>query len=211
MGDRGTASTTEPRISDEGRPFADPPWNAALDVERALSAIPGDAKISGMFFAALVGGARTRNVVLPSARDRYVPFTFYPVTDLARLLVEAARRFYPDRPLRLALRSLGKAAPDAFLSSTLGKVTLGSTEGVHAAVAAMANAYELNLRPSHVSMTATGPTWAVVRLERVPYFIDSHHVGTFEGTLRFAGVKGSVRLAMRGPASADLLLIWDPG
>jgi len=175
-----------------------------------MSAIPGDAKISGMFFAALVGGARTRNVVLPSARDRYVPFNFYPVTDLARLLVEAAQRFYPERALRLALRSLGKAAPDAFLSSTLGKVTLGSTEGVHAAVAAMANAYELNLRPSRVSMTATGPTWAVVRLERVPYFIDSHHVGTFEGTLRFAGVKGSVRLATRGPASADFLLIWDP-
>jgi uncharacterized protein (TIGR02265 family) len=195
-------------MSDEGRPFVDPPWEAPLDVDRVLASIPADAKISGMFFVALVAGAKTRNVVLPSARDRYVPFNFYPVTDLARLLVEAAQRFFAGRPLRHALRSLGKAAPDAFLSSTLGKVTLGSTEGVHAAVAAMANAYELNLRPSHVSTLDSGPDWVTVRLDKVCYFLDSHHVGTFEGILRFAQVKGSVRLASRGSTSADLLLAW---
>ncbi len=195
-------------MSDEGRPFVEPPWSAPLDIERAVASIPADAKISGMFFVALLAGAKTRNLQLPSARDRYVAFNFYPVADLARLLVEAAQRFYPDRPVRHALRSLGKAGPAAFLSSTLGKVTLGSTEGVHAAITAMANAYELNLRPSRVSMTASGASWAIVRLEKVPYFIDSHHVGTFEGTLRFAGVKGTVLLATRRPASADFLLTW---
>jgi len=210
MRERGGASTRErPATSDEGRPFVDPPWDAPLDAERALSLLPADAKISGMFFVALVAGARTRNLALPSARERYVPFNFYPVAELARLLVEAAERFFPGRTLRQALRSLGKAAPDAFLSSTLGKVTLGSTDGVHAAVAAMANAYELNLRPSRVSMHDAGATWAIVRLDKVIYFLDSHHVGTFEGILRFAGVKGSVQIANRGLASADLLLTWD--
>jgi uncharacterized protein (TIGR02265 family) len=209
MADRRAAPSRErPTVSDEGRPFVDPPWEAALDVERALASIPADAKISGMFFAALVAGARTRGLALPSARERYVHFTFYPVAELARLLVEASERFFPGRTLRHALRTLGKSAPDAFLASTLGKVTLGSTEGVHAAVAAMANAYELNLRPSRVSTLDTGPRWAIVRLDRVPYFLDSHHVGTFEGILRFAGVTGSVRLAGRGPMSADLLLTW---
>jgi uncharacterized protein (TIGR02265 family) len=197
-------------MSNEGRPFVDPPWEAALDVERALASVPADAKISGMFFVALVAGAKQRKVVLPSARDRYVAFNFYPVIDLARLLVEAAQLFFAGRPLRHALRSLGKAAPDAFLSSTLGKVTLGSTEGVHAAVAAMANAYELNLRPSRVSTLDSGPDWVTVRLDKVCYFLDSHHVGTFEGILRFAQVKGTVRLASRGAASADLLLAWGP-
>jgi uncharacterized protein (TIGR02265 family) len=209
MSDRGPASTKEaPAMSDEGRPFVDPPWSAPLDVERVFASIPADAKISGMFFVAVLAGAKTRNLTLPSARERYVAFNFYPVTDLARLLVEAAQRFYPDRTVRHALRSLGKAAPVAFLSSTLGKVTLGSTQGVHAAVAAMASAYDLNLRPSRVSMTSSGARWAIVRLEKVPYFLDSHHVGAFEGTLRFAGVNGSVRLANRGPASADFLLTW---
>ena len=191
-------------------PFVDPPWDAPLDRERVVAAIPVDAKISGMFFVALVAGARTRGVALPSARERYVQFNFYPLPELARLLVEAAERFYPDRTLRQALRALGKAAPGAFLASTLGKVTLGSTEGVHAAVGAMANAYELNLRPSHVTTLDSGPTWAIVRLNKVPYFLDSHHVGTFEGILKFAGVKGSVQLASRSATSADFLLAWDP-
>jgi uncharacterized protein (TIGR02265 family) len=138
-----------------------------------------------------------------------VQFNFYPLAELARLLVEAAERFFPGRTLRHALRTLGRAAPDAFLSSTLGKVTLGSTEGVHAAVAAMANAYELNLRPSRVSVPDSGASWVVVRLDKVLYFLDSHHVGTFEGILRFAGVNGAVRVASRSPASADFLLTWD--
>jgi uncharacterized protein (TIGR02265 family) len=161
-----------------------------------------------MFFAALVAGARARSLTLPSAREKYTPFQFYPVADLARLLVEAAERFFPGRPIRHALRALGRAGPDAFLASTLGKVTLGSTEGVHAAVTSMASAYEINLRPSRVTVSATGPSWMVVRIDRVPYFLDSHHVGTFEGVLRFAGAQGTVRIATRTASSADFLLSW---
>jgi uncharacterized protein (TIGR02265 family) len=187
-----------------------PPWESPLDVERALAVIPADAKISGMFFAYLVAAAKAQNIVLPSAKDRYLAFHFYPITDLAHLVLEAVPLLFPGRSLRHALRTLGRRGPDALLSSTLGRVTLGSTEGVHAAVAAIASAYELNLRPSSVSILDAAQSWMVVRLEKIFYFLDSHHVGTFEGVLRFAGANGSVRLASRGPASADLLLTWDP-
>jgi uncharacterized protein (TIGR02265 family) len=121
--------SSTPATSSDGRPFVEPPWDAALDATRAIAAVPTDATISGMFFAALVAGAKARNVSLPSARERYTPFHFYPVADLSRLLVEASDRFFPGRPLRQALRTLGRAGPAALLSSTLGKVTLGSTEG----------------------------------------------------------------------------------
>ncbi|MGO9837299.1 MAG: DUF2378 family protein [Polyangiaceae bacterium] len=212
MRDRGAGpgSTGEPPVvSDEGRPFVDPPWDAPLDVERALSDIPADSKISGMFFLAVVVGATSRNIVLPSARERYVQFTFYPLAEFARLLVEASERFFPERTLRHALRTLGRSSPDAFLASTLGRVTLGSTEGVYPAVAAMANGYELNVRPCRVSILDSGARWTVVRLDKIVHFLDSHHVGNFEGLLRFAGVKGTVRIANRSPTSADLLLTWD--
>jgi uncharacterized protein (TIGR02265 family) len=212
MRDRGvgTVSTREPpTVSDGGRSFVDPPWDAPLDVKRALSDIPVDAKIAGMFFVAVVAGAKARGIMLPSARERYLQFTFYPLAEFARLLIEACERFFPERTLRHALRTLGRSSHDAFLASTLGRVTLGSTQGVHPAVAAMANAYELNVRPSRVSTLEHGARWAVVRLEKIVYFLDSHHVGTFEGVLRFAGVKGVVRIASFGPASADFLLTWD--
>ena len=50
---------------------------------------------------------------------------------------------------------------------------------------------------------------SVVRLEDIHYFLDSHHVGTFEGALKFAKVEGRVLIARRGRAAADLLLEWN--
>jgi uncharacterized protein (TIGR02265 family) len=207
---KSNAPRGAPTATVDGRPFIEPPWDAPLDVERALESIPADATISGMFFNRLIGAARAQSAVLPSARERYLAFTFYPLVDLARLVLDAAPLLFPDRPLRQGLRALGRGGPDAFLASTLGKVTLGSTSDVHGAVAAMANGYELNVRPSRVSLADSGPGWVVVHLERVPYFLDSHHVGTFEGALRFAGTKGAVRIASRSPSSADFLLTWEP-
>jgi uncharacterized protein (TIGR02265 family) len=198
-----------PATSDEGRPFADPPWDSPFDPEKALAIIPADAKISGMFFSYLVAAAKAQGHVLPSARERYVQFTFYPVAELARLVLEAVPLLFPGRPMRPSLRTLGRHAPDAFLSSTLGKVTLGSVDDVSAAISAIANAYEVNLKPSRVTILDKGSNWVVVRIEKVYYFLDSHHVGTFEGILKFAGVNGTVKMASRGPASADLLLVWD--
>ena len=189
--------------------FREPPWDAPLNPEAAIAAMPESATISGMFLAPLLAEAKRRGVALPSARERYVPFTFYPLREHSRLLVETCERFHADRPLRQALRRLGRGAPQALVASTLGRVVLGSVQGVHAVVEAMAKAYPLNARPSRVEVLPVGEGKAVVRLEEVHYFLDSHHVGAFEGVLRYAGVEGHVRIAPRGRAAADLLLEWE--
>jgi len=89
------------------------------------------------------------------------------------------------------------------------KVVLGSAEGVHEVVAAMAKAYPLNARPSRVTALEAAGGRAIVRLEDIHYFLDSHHVGAFEGVLKYAGVKGRVLIATRSQSAADLLLEWD--
>lgn len=189
------------------RPFVDPPWEAPLDVERALVLIPDSATISGMFYLALVEGAKKRQVRLKFPEERYLPFRFYPLRAFAKLLVEACPLFYPGLPLRQGLRRSGKGGPAALLKSTLGKVTLGAASGVQEIVAAFAKTYSLNVRPSSCEVVRQGPSSMVVRLE-VPYFLDSHHVGAFEGTLEHAGVTGTVRIARRSDLSANLLLEW---
>jgi uncharacterized protein (TIGR02265 family) len=189
-------------------PFLAPPWDAALDPELSVAAIPQGATISGMFLAPLALEAKRLGVTLPSARERYMQFSFYPLREHARLLLETCARLYPNRPLRQALRKLGRGAPKALVASTLGKVVLGSVEGPHDVIAAMARAYPLNARPSRVTVLESTRGRSVVRLEDIYYFIDSHHVGAFEGVLNFAGVKGQVLLAKRGRAAADLLLEW---
>jgi hypothetical protein len=74
-------------------------------------------------------------------------------------------------------------------------------------VAAFAKTYPINVRPSSCEIVRQSSSSMVLRLE-VPYFLDSHHVGAFEGTLEHAGVQGRVRIARRSDLSANLLLEW---
>lgn len=195
-----------PRI-DQAR-FKEPPWHAALDVPRALGLISADSTIAGMFFVALLEAAKRRGVTLPAKRERYLPFGFYPVADFAPLLVAAAGLLHPTLPMRQGLRAIGAVGPAVLAKSMLGKVTLGSATGVHAIIEAIANTYSVNIRPSRCSITHREERSCVVSLHNVQHFLDSHHVGVFEGTLSHAGVSGRVRIASRADFSAELLLEW---
>jgi len=189
--------------------FAEPPWAAPLDAARVIAAVPASATIAGMFFLALAEGAERRQMLLEMPRARYLPFGFYPVKEFAPLLVKAAGLFHPERSLREGLRRIGRVGPAAFLGSTLGRVTLGASEGVHQIVLAIAKTYAINIRPSRCGVLESQPRSMVVCLDDVCYFLDSHHVGVFEGTLDFAGVQGRVLIHRRSDTAADLRLDWD--
>ena len=188
--------------------FEEPPWSAPLDIAAALRAIPESATVTGMFLIPLVERARSQGITLPSARARYVPYSFYPLREHAHLLVETCVRFYPSLPMRQALRRLGLGAPDALVTSVVGKVVLGSAVGVEQAITAMVRAYPLNLRPGSTEVLSMTPQDAVIRLRDIYYFLDSHHVGAFEGILKFVGKTGSVRICQYSESAADLLCTW---
>lgn len=188
--------------------FRDPPWQAALDVPRALSLISADSAIAGMFFVALIEAAKRRGVALSGTRDRYLPFGFYPVAEFAPLLVTAAGLFHPKLSLRQALRAIGAAGPAVLAKTVLGKVTLGSAIGVHAVIEAVAKTYSVNIRPCRCAVTHKRERACIISLDNVQHFLDSHHVGVFEGTMTHAGVKGKVRIASRSEFSAEFLLEW---
>jgi uncharacterized protein (TIGR02265 family) len=192
----------------DSRTFVEPPWQRPLDAEAVLKAVPESATIAGMFFLAALEGAKRRGVTLNSIRPRYLRFAFYPLVEFVPLLLEAAKKFYPDHSLREALRLIGQVGPAAFSNSVLGKVTLGSAEGVHAAIAAIAGTYAINVPGSRCDMLETATRSAILGLRNVHHFLDSHHVGVFEGTLKYAGVSGRVRIASYDPTSADILLEW---
>jgi uncharacterized protein (TIGR02265 family) len=188
--------------------FRDPPWQAGLDVPRALSLIAADSSIAGMFFLGVLEGVKRRGGVLSGTRDRYLPFGFYPVSEFAPLLVAAAGLLHPKLSLRHGLRAIGAAGPAVLAKTVLGKVTLGSAIGVHAVIEAIAKTYSVNIRPCHCAVTHKAERACVVSLDNIQYFLDSHHVGVFEGTMTHAGVKGRVRIASKSEFSAELLLEW---
>jgi len=188
--------------------YVEPPWAAPLDVAAALRSIPETATVTGMFLNPVVEKARRRGFELPSARERYVPFRFYPLREHAHLLVEACVRLYPELPMRQALRRLGRGAPQALVNSMIGKVVLGSAIGIEEIIPAMVKAYPLNLRPGRAEVVSVKKGAAIIRMEEVHYFLDSHHVGAFEGILEHAGTAGEVRICSYSESSADLLCTW---
>lgn len=188
--------------------FAEPSWAAPLDVDAEIAAIPEAARVRGLLIAPMLADLKKRGWNKPLPRERYVGFNLYPLREHARLLVDTCQMLFPDKPVRESLRKLGRAAPSAFGSSTLGKVTLGAAEGVQDIVSAFAKGYELNLQPGRAVVTESHRRSVIVSMQDVHYFIDSHHVGAFEGALKRAGLKGQVLIARRGRAAADFLLQW---
>jgi uncharacterized protein (TIGR02265 family) len=159
--------------------------------------------------ATIVEDARSRGKTLAMPRERYLPFGFYPLQEYVKLLLDACALLYPTRPTRIGLRSMGRAGPAALLSSTLGRVLLGSVHGVHDILEAVLKTYPINVRPSHAAIVERSDRHAVVHLRDVHFFLDCHHVGVLEGTLRHAGVTGQVLIAATSATEAHFLCSWE--
>ncbi|MDQ3035397.1 MAG: DUF2378 family protein [Myxococcota bacterium] len=192
--------------------WSEPPWNAPLDADAVIEAVPAHAMINGMFIGAVVAGATARGVAVPSARARYVGFHKYRIREHAQVLVEAARGMWPGLPLRQGLRKLGRATPGALVTSTIGRVVVGSVEGPFEILRGMARSYSIHAQPGSLEIIEAEPRAAVVRMRDVYHFLDSHHIGVFEGALRYAKVsEPRVRIRARSPSDADLLCEWTDG
>jgi uncharacterized protein (TIGR02265 family) len=190
------------------RSFVEPPWSAPLDAHAVLRAVPESASIVGMFCDRVVNVAKLQGKPLPSAREKYTPYKFYPLREHAQLVLEACPRLYPSLSLRQALRKLGRAAPQALIGSTIGKVTLGAASGVEETLRAWAKTYPLHLRPGFAELAEVSKNHAIVRLTDVHFFLDSHHVGSFEGLFKFLELRATVKIHSFSPSAADLLCTW---
>ncbi|NIS29879.1 MAG: DUF2378 family protein, partial [Actinobacteria bacterium] len=175
-----------------------------MDPELVIGEIPSDASMKGMFLDAVAQRARADGVALASARERYLPFQWYPLREHAQLMVEAARGVWPDQTLRQGLRRLGRGGTQVLVGSTVGKVTVGAVDGVHEVLRQMGRSFSLVVRPGSIELEDHGPGYAVMALREVGWFADSHHVGVYEGLLRYAGVpQPRVRVRARSGGDTD--------
>jgi uncharacterized protein (TIGR02265 family) len=188
--------------------FRDPPWDEPLDVAAELKRVPDSLTQKGMFLLPMLLEAKRRNLTLKSARDRYVPFHDYPLREHVALLVESALAFYPEVTLRQGLRRLGRGAYRAFLESTVGKVVWASVTDTHGALDGMLKGYSMAVPGCSAQIVDRRPNTAVVRLERVPYFLDSHHVGCFEGATRAIGIDAKIKIKTESWMAGEFLIEW---
>lgn len=191
-----------------GPAWEEPPWSSPLDVAARIRAIPDDATITGIFLSGVRDLARSSGVTLEGARPSYVAFKHYPLREHAALMIECAEKVWPALPVRQALRKMGRGGAGVLIASHVGRVVFGSVEGPLELVRAMARSYGLHVKPGHAEVEPDGQGRIVVRMRDIHYFLDSHHVGVFEGVLRHGKVQGSVTLASRSHADADFLITW---
>jgi uncharacterized protein (TIGR02265 family) len=188
--------------------FVEPPWDAPLDLDAELRRVPETAKQKGMFLIPMVLEAKKLGHSLPSARERYVPFQDYPLREHVQLLVESARVLFPQQSLRQALRRLGRAAHKVFVESTVGKVVWAGVTDAPSALDAILKGYTISVPGCATRVVERGPNHARVRMERIYYFLDCHHVGCIEGAVRATGAEPKVRIKMDSATSGDFLCEW---
>lgn len=188
--------------------FVDPP-TTPIDLQAELSRIPADARIGGLFLGPLARQLRERGAELSELPAHFEDLQQYPLSLLVTLLAEASRTLFPELPLRVAMRKLGRQAMPALLQSPVGRLALGAAQGMVQTLEAVAKSYNITLHPSRAEVIHKEPGLVVVRLTNVYHFLDSHHVGVFEGALRLRKVKGKVLIHQHSPSSADYLCRWD--
>lgn len=188
--------------------FVDPPWDAPLDIAAELRRVPETARQKGMFLIPMVVEAKRLGHPLPSARERYVPFQDYPLREHVQLMVESAQVLFPKVSLRQGLRRIGRAAHRVFVESTVGKVVWATVTDPVSALEAILKGYAISVPGCETRVIDRGPTHARVRMERVYYFLDCHHVGCIEGAVRAVGVEPRVRIKIESATSADFLCEW---
>jgi uncharacterized protein (TIGR02265 family) len=188
--------------------FVAPDWNEPLDAAAYIASTPRTARIKGMFPAAVADSAKARGLNLPSARERYLPFADVPVTEFATLLVEAAQSFFPNSPIRIGLRDLGRSAFPVLLQTMVGRVVLSTAADMPSALQAGAKAYVVALPTCRVEILELSEKRAVISLKNIYYFLDSHHVGVFEGLAKSIGLRVTTRIRLRGKFDGDFELTW---
>jgi uncharacterized protein (TIGR02265 family) len=188
--------------------FVEPEWDAPLDTAPFLQATPATAVIRGMYPATIVESARVRGIVLRSARERYLSFHHVPVREYLDLLVEAAGAYFPDVPLRLGLRKLGRSTHEVFAQSVVGRVILSTADDFPGVVAAAVKGYAISMPPARADVLDREPRRMVVTFAGVYNFLDPHHVGVFEGLARACGVRVTTRVRLASLHTGDFELTW---
>jgi hypothetical protein len=170
-------------------PYRLPIWDAPLDIDDAIARCPADARIKGVMSAAVVDMVRRAGHTLAGAKDRYLPFQPCPLREHISLLCEAGHLLWPNDPVRVQMRRFGRGVRATLLDQPYGRVVLGKDnmtpiEIVKRLVRTYRFILDVTITPHIADNTdPMAATSIYVEMRNVWYFLDSCHVGVFEGLL----------------------------
>ncbi len=190
----------------EGAPFLAPDWNAPLDLERRLRAVPDSAWVKGMYLNQLVDDMRAAG---KEHSGKWVGFKNVPMREWLALLVQASEALHPRVPPREALRRLGQKGYQTFAKSIAGRVIidLGGVE-LASALRVIPTIYRNVSAGSCAIEIDRAKRTATARLRGIWDWPDAWQVGLFEGGMLAFKERGTVKVRNLSMSDADLEMRW---
>jgi uncharacterized protein (TIGR02265 family) len=188
----------------------------AVDVERYLKACPADESTQGTFLQYIrdevdkrIGGAPAKLFEgLP--RERWLPFSKYPLRELMRLVVNAARILHPQQPISEGMRRIGWFAYPSFAATMAGRVVLFALgEKLEDVVRSVPKAYAICVPDAQVTLTLQTVRHFCLEFRGVHCFVDTYHRGVIEGAIWCHGFEPYVAVTVGSRISdADMVADW---
>lgn len=192
-----------------GPGFHRPRFDTPVDLDGHLRLLPPGATCKGMFFIDLfarlgkLATARDLAIAAGVPERRYVPFLSYPMEDMMRLEVAAARVLHPRLPVGEGLRRGGQRAFDLVLDTVIGRALLAvAGRDVATMLLRSARAYRSLTGIGALEVKQISPLEFHIHAREMPLFLETYQVGVLEGTLRHCNVRGDIWIEVRSLAEA---------
>jgi uncharacterized protein (TIGR02265 family) len=187
--------------------FELPNWNAPLDLEERLAAVPDDAQVKGLFFRSARRAAEAKSGRAPG-RSSYSALANYPTRELVEVLAGCGELAHPDVSKREALRRLGHLVFPAVRENPAGTFLFSvAGSSLASAVRLLGRAYSL-FSTSSANLAEIEEGRAVVEIRNAWTFPDCYHLGVIEGSLSSFHTEGEIRIRRLGLSDVDLELTW---
>jgi uncharacterized protein (TIGR02265 family) len=189
--------------------FKEPDWDASIDFESRLSAVPESALVRGMFLQFLIEAIGADPAPYFGNRRRYVAFKTYPMREYVELLKWGSQQIFPRVPAAEAVRRFGRKVYPNYAATVTGTAIFAVAGRSFARVVELTPAaYKVSVPSAHINVRELQAGHAVVELRELWNLPDFHQVGIWEGAMRVCNAVGQIRVHVRDLDAVDFDIHW---
>lgn len=187
--------------------FAEPDWDAPIDFDARLAAIPPSAQVRGMFLRFLIQGMDAEAATKVRGR-RYLPFKNYSMRDYVELL---ALSCVPNALVAPGerVRRLGRNLYPTYAGTITGTAIFAAAGHNFRRVLEMAPAaYRVSAETALVTIRSISDQHALVEVRNLWNLPDLHQVGVLEGAMLVCNAVGAIRIRTLSFSDVDFEITW---
>jgi uncharacterized protein (TIGR02265 family) len=189
--------------------FKEPDWEASIDFEARLAAIPEGAQVRGMFVQYLIEAVGADPAPYFGPR-RYVGFKTYSMREYVEVLRWGARTAFPQLPQAEAVRRLGRCIYPNYANTVTGTAIFAvAGRDFKRVVELTPAAYRVSVPSSQINVRMLEDRHAIVELRDLWNLPDFHQVGIWEGAMQVCRAVGRIQVKVLGFDAVDFEIRWN--